>query len=130
MILLDTHVVVWLAGDTGKISTKAARAISEARKDRVGLAISALTLFELAHLVVRKRIQVDLSLDLFLHDVESRFVVRPLNALIAAKATQLPNPFPKDPIDRIIVATAIVEELPLVTADERIQKSRTIRTVW
>ena len=130
MILLDTHVVVWLAGDAGKISAKAAQAISAARKDRVGLAISALTLFELAHLVVRKRIQVDLSLDLFLHDVESRFVVRPLNALIAAKAMQLPNTFPNDPIDRIIVATAIVEELPLVTADERIQKSRAIRTVW
>ena len=130
MILLDTHVVIWLAGEPEKLSKNAAQAIAEARKDGGGLAISALTLFELAHLVVRKRIQMDLSLDEFLSDVESRFIVRPLNARIAARAIQFPHTYPNDPIDRIIGATAIVDQLPLITADERMRRSGVIKTVW
>jgi PIN domain nuclease of toxin-antitoxin system len=130
VILLDTHVVVWLASEPDKLSKKAAQAIAEARKEGGGLAISALTLYELAHLAARKRIQVDLSLELFLSEIESRFVVRPLNARIAAKAVQLPDTYPNDPIDRIIGATAIVDGLPLVTADGYIQRSRAVKTVW
>jgi PIN domain nuclease of toxin-antitoxin system len=130
MILLDTHVVVWLAGDPERLSRRAVLAIEQARKVGGGLAISAFTLFELGHLVVRKRIQVDSSLESFLYDVESRFVVLPINGRIAARAVQMPPTYPNDPMDRIIGATALVEGLSLVTADEHIQKSKIVKTIW
>jgi PIN domain nuclease of toxin-antitoxin system len=130
MILLDTHVVVWLADDTRKLSKNAAAAIVRARRNEAGLAISALTLYELANLIVRKRIETNLAIELFLQDVESRFVVIPLSGAIAAQAAQFPDTYPKDPIDRIIGATARSEGLPLVTADLHIQESKAIRTIW
>ncbi|MFY9560635.1 MAG: type II toxin-antitoxin system VapC family toxin [Terriglobales bacterium] len=130
MILVDTHVVVWLAGNPGKLSRRAVRAIEQARRDAGGLAISGFTLFELAHLVARKRIRVDSSLESFLQEVESHFVVLPINGRIAARAVQLPQTYPSDPMDRIIGATALVEGLPLVTADEHIQRSRVVKTIW
>jgi PIN domain nuclease of toxin-antitoxin system len=66
----------------------------------------------------------------FLQDVESRFIVLPLNTEIAARAAQLPVSYPRDPMDRIIGATAIVEGLPLVTSDAGIQDSNSLRTIW
>ena len=130
ILLLDTHVVVWLTTDSGKLSKKATQAIQRARSSGGGLAISCITLFELAHQIARKRIEVDASLDLFLHDVESRFVVMQLSAAIADRAVRLPLSFPSDPMDKIIAATALVEGLPLLTADERIHHSRVVETIW
>jgi len=43
---------------------------------------------------------------------------------------RLPPEFPKDPSDRLIAATAMVEGMPLVTADQRIRKSKVLETVW
>ena len=130
MILVDTHVVVWLGGDPGRLSRRAVLAIAQARREGGGLAISAFTLFELAHLVARKRIHVDSSLESFLQDIESRFVVLPIHGRIAARAVLLPPTYPNDPIDRIIGATALIEGLPLVTADEHIQRSKALKTIW
>jgi len=131
VILVDTHVVIWLAGDPRRLSRKAVTAIEEARGDEGGgLAIAAFTLFELAYLVVRKRIKVTLPVESFLEDIASRFVVIPLNARIAATAVQLPSTYPNDPMDRIIGATALIEGLELVTADENIRRSKVLPTIW
>jgi PIN domain nuclease of toxin-antitoxin system len=130
VFLLDTHVVVWIALAPDRLSKKAVRAIDDARKNGRGLSISDITLFELASLVARQRIQLQVSLESFLEEVESRFVIIPMNRHIAARGVQLPGSYPNDPMDRIIGATAIVEGLPLITSDERITKSRTVTTVW
>ena len=42
----------------------------------------------------------------------------------------LPAVYPKDPADRIIGATALVEGLPLLTADRAIRGSKTVETIW
>lgn len=130
MILLDTHVVAWLAREPQKLSRDAARAIRQANKAAAGVAVSCVTLFELAHLVQRGRIQTNSLLDEYLQDIAARFVVLPLTNTVAARSAQLPISFPRDPMDRIIGATALVEGLSLVTADTAIQNSHALNTIW
>jgi PIN domain nuclease of toxin-antitoxin system len=130
VILVDTHVVVWLAFDQNRISRKARSAIDEARKNADGLAISDITLLELATLATKGRIHLDISLESFLQEVESRFVVLPIGGRACARAMALPATYPKDPADRVIAATALVEGLSLLTADRAIRRSRTVQTIW
>ncbi len=130
MILLDTHVVLWLAFAPEKISKRAKAAIDAARSNAEGLAISGISLLELATLAGNGRVRLSISLENFLIEVESRFVVLPMSARICARAVALPESFPRDPADRIICATALVEGMALVTADRQIRRSRTVPNVW
>jgi PIN domain nuclease of toxin-antitoxin system len=130
VILIDTHIVVWLALDPRKLSRKAVAAIDKARRNGEGLAIASMSLYELALLATRGRIQLSVSLESFLHEVEARFIVKPLTGRISARAQTLPASYPKDPMDRILGATGLVEGLSLITADERIRKSGAVPTIW
>jgi PIN domain nuclease of toxin-antitoxin system len=130
LILLDTHVVIWLADDETRISKKAEAAIVEARRAGDGLAISGVTLLELAVLSRKGRIQLKISLESFLSNVESRFIVLPITGRICVQAFDLPANYPKDPVDRVIGATGMVEGLTLVTADRAIRNSRALPTIW
>ena len=130
MILVDTHVVVWLAFDQDRISRKARTAIDDARKNADGLAISDISLLELTTLASKGRIRLDISLEAFLQEVASRFVVLQISGWACARAMGLPATYPKDPADRIIGATALVEGLSLLTADRGIRRSRTVQTIW
>jgi PIN domain nuclease of toxin-antitoxin system len=130
VILLDTHVVLWLTTDPAKLSGKAKSAIEDARKDGDGVAISDITLLELATLASKRRIHLSISLESFLQEVESRFVVLPMSGRVCARAMTLPTTYPKDPADRIIGATALVEGLSLLTADQEIRLSKSVQTVW
>jgi PIN domain nuclease of toxin-antitoxin system len=130
VILVDTHVVVWLAFDQSRLSKKARAAIDDARKNGDGLAISDITLLELATLASKRRIQLDISLESFLQEVEARFIVLPISGRACVRAIGLPATYPKDPADRIIGATALVEGLALLTADREILRAKVIRTIW
>lgn len=130
MILLDTHVVLWLTTEPAKLSGKARSAIEDARKNGDGLAISDITLLELATLASKGRIRLGISLESFLQEVEARFVVLPISGRACARAMGLPTAYPKDPADRIIGATALVEGLSLITADREIHRSKVVNTVW
>lgn len=129
MILVDTHVVVWLAFDQNQLSKKARAAVDDARHHG-GLAISDITLLELTSLATKGRIRLAITVESFLTDVESRFVVLPITARACARAVALPSAYPKDPADRIIGATALVEGLALVTADREIRRSKALHTIW
>jgi PIN domain nuclease of toxin-antitoxin system len=130
LILLDTHVLVWAVADSRRLSKPAAAAIRRARAQEEGLAIAAITLWELAALVARGRIQaygtVEASVRLLIEGV----IVKPLTAEIAALATQFPDDYPRDPADRLIGATARAEGLSLITRDEMIRSSPLLRTIW
>jgi PIN domain nuclease of toxin-antitoxin system len=130
LILLDTHVVVWLAGEEERISRKAQAAIDEARQAEQGLAISDFTLYELSMLFRKKQFSLAISMESFVSEVEKRFVVLPITGRICISAFSLPAGYPKDPADRIIGATALVEGLTLVTADAQIRNSRAVPTIW
>lgn len=130
MILLDTHIVVWLLSDLNRLSRAAMQAIRDVRTGNNGLAISSLTLFELAQLIARSRIQVDMPLELFIQEVEKRFVVKFVTSRIAILSAQLSATYPKDPVDRLIGATALAEGMMLVTADQRIRNAPDVQTIW
>jgi PIN domain nuclease of toxin-antitoxin system len=130
VILVDTHVVVWLALDQDQLSKKARAAIDDARRNGDGLAISDITLLELATLWRKGRISLDISLESFLGEVEARFIILPISGRTCVRALGLPATYPKDPADRIIGATALVEGLSLLTADRAIRRSRALHTIW
>ena len=130
MILVDTHVVVWLAFEQDKLSKKARVAINQARQEGQGLAISDITLLELTTLTSKGRIRLDISLESFLSEIEARFIVLPISGRACVRALGLPATYPKDPADRIIAATALVEGLSLLTADREIRRSRALHTIW
>jgi PIN domain nuclease of toxin-antitoxin system len=129
MILLDTHVLVWMVADSKRLSKAALGEIRAAQREG-GLAISAISLWELAWLVGRGRIQaygtVEASVRLLIEGV----IVRPITPEIAALAAQFPEDYPRDPADRLIGATARFEGVRLITCDAGILKSPLVRTVW
>ena len=130
MILLDTHVVIWLSYDHGRISPKAQAAIREAREKGGGLLVSAMSLVEIAMLSSYGRVRLSPDLETFLEEIEQRLTVLPITGSIARQAFELPAGYPKDPMDRVIGATALIEDLPLLTADNEIRRTRAIPTIW
>jgi len=130
MILVDTHVVIWLALEPARISKKARAAIEATRRGDESLAISDMTLLEIAMIESKRRIKLHTSLETFLAEVESRFVVLPMTSQICARAIGLPTEYPQDPADRIIGATALVNGLSLITADDAIRRTKVAETIW
>lgn len=130
LILLDTHVVIWLAQDYAQLSPKAKSVIERTRREDSGLAVCGITLLEIARLAAHGRLHFTPDVATFISDIENRFVVLPITGNIALQAFQLPAGYPKDPVDRVIGATALVEDLPLITADREIRNSRAIPTLW
>jgi PIN domain nuclease of toxin-antitoxin system len=130
LILLDTHVVVWLAQTYSRISSRAQSAIKDAREKDRGLAVSGITLVEIARLAFRRQIHLTPDVETFLSEVERRFIVLPITSKVAVQAFVLPASYPKDPADRIIGATALVEGLSLITSDAQIRRSNALPTIW
>jgi PIN domain nuclease of toxin-antitoxin system len=131
MILVDTCVVIWLAGEESArhLSTNAVAAITVARA-LDGVAISDITLYELAWLVTNKRTPISTPLQEFLAKIESLFIVLPIDSSISRISIELPSSYPKDPMDRIIGATALAHGIPLVTKDRLIRKSKAVPVIW
>ncbi|HUZ95026.1 MAG TPA: type II toxin-antitoxin system VapC family toxin [Edaphobacter sp.] len=130
MILLDTHVAIWLAVEPSKISKRATDAISEARRTGGGLGIADVTLWEVAMLIDQGRIDVTIPMESFLKEIEANFIVFPVTSRIASRSMRFAAAYSKDPIDRLIGATAVIENFSLITRDEKIRASSEVTTVW
>jgi PIN domain nuclease of toxin-antitoxin system len=87
------------------------------------LAISAISLWEIAWLVKHGRIETALGVDLFVKRCASYVEVLPITEAIAVRSVEFPKSYPADPQNRIIGATAAVEGRPLLTRDRLIVKS-------
>jgi PIN domain nuclease of toxin-antitoxin system len=129
VILLDTHVLIWLASDPAKLSSSAAQAIRRAPREG-GMAISAITLWELAWIAAHHRVQITGTIEAYINEITSRTSIRPITPEIAVMANQLPSDYSSDPCDCLIGATALAEGIPLVTKDRKIRNSRAITTIW
>lgn len=97
---------------------------------RGGLAISDTTLLEITVLFPKKRLQPDVSLELFLQQIETRSIVLPITTRACVRALGFPSAYPRYPADRIIGGTALVEGLSLLTADGEIRRTKVLQTIW
>ena len=131
MILLDTHVLVWAAVEPKRLSRAANSALRRARASD-GVAIAAISLWELASLFSRRRIESYGTVEASVRQVIEAVgvVVKELTPEIAVLATQFPAAYPHDPADRLIGATALAEGVALVTQDAQIRNSTLLKTIW
>ncbi len=127
----DTHTVLWHLAADQRLSN-AARSFIEAaaaRGDRIG--ISAITFAEVVYLVEKQRIAKQWSDRLFalVQDARSVFVEIPLTSSIVADLPRLPREEVPDLPDRLIAATALSLQVPVISRDRRIQSSN-LWCVW
>jgi PIN domain nuclease of toxin-antitoxin system len=129
LIVLDTHVLLWAIADSKKLSRAADAAIRRSRQAD-GVAMSAISLWELAFLVARGRIRSYGTVESSVNRLIEGVTIKPITPEIATLAAQFPDDYPRDPADRLIGATARAEGLALVTRDEGIRKSPLLKTIW
>ncbi len=130
-VLADTHIFAWYRLTPDRLAAAQRRTLQQLESTGEPLFISAITLYELAAVVERGRLPLEVPLESWLVEIEEHPLVRilPLTARIAAEAMHLGSDFPRDPGDRIIVATALVHGLRLATADDRIRRWGKVRFV-
>ena len=121
LLLLDTHVWLWVVAGSSDLSTGARNAIYRATTGGA-LRIAAISLWEVALLASRGRIVLGKSIGLWLKEAlaEPGPTIDPLSPQIAIESYALPEAFHRDPADRLIVATARVANATLMTRDRRI----------
>ena len=128
MTVVDTHTWIWWVSEPARLGKAARRALQGAK--RIG--VPAICCLEVAALAARGRITIDRPILEWLHDALAAPGVEllSLTPAVAVRAAELPASFPGDPADRLIVATAILEAAPLITKDDRIHLSATVRVIW
>lgn len=114
--LLDTCALIWLAMGGGKLSDQAKRRISSAAV----LYYSPISVWEIARLVAQEKIVLPVSPRDFIADLAKAYDLAslPLTDVITLEAAELPE-YHKDPADRFIIATALHENLTVITGDEK-----------
>ena len=127
-LLLDTHIVVRWLTQARRLSREQGRVLDAAVRRMEPLALSAISLLEIAVLTRQGKLDLKMTIDEFFEHLQTRvFQVFPLTYQVAAEAASLAAL--RDPADRAIVATARVERLRLVTSDQRIIESKLIPVI-
>lgn len=131
MILLDTHVLLWLCLEPRRLSRPAVAAVRKAVSTG-GIGIASISLWEIAMLIALGRLSPRGTPDAWIAELveTSGVVVKELTPAVAVLSTQFPNDFPADPADRLIAATARAEGLTLITIDVKIRQSPLVKTIW
>ena len=131
MIVVDTHIIIWNALKPEMLSEKAEKAISAANNSD-GIIFCEISLWEIAMLMHKGRLSIDIEylefIKLILESNEYFFLG--ITPEIAELSTDLFSDNNKDPADRIIAATSIIENAKLVTADKKLRQSKKVATIW
>lgn len=130
MVLLDTHVWWWSVTEPACLSPTAIDAIKRCAPEQ--RAIASISIWEFAMMAARKKIELTISVAKWLSRAidATGIQVFPLSPEVAVESCRLPGHFHKDPADRIIVATARIHNLPLLTKDGKIRGYPHVDAVW
>lgn len=124
---MDTHAVIWAAEGDERLGASAGELL---RSLKAGEAVlSDITLLEIAMLAKKGRIELSVAAEEYLRAIQRNYPLLTITSEIASLAVDLNLP-QGDPFDRIIVASAMHHELPLLTRDKNISASGLVRTVW
>jgi PIN domain nuclease of toxin-antitoxin system len=132
VIVLDTHALVWWVSAPRRIPARARRLIDGAIDAGDLIGVSSISVWEVAMLVERGRLELRVPVDAWIASVEALpfFQFLPIDNRIAFRAVSLAG-FPhRDPADRMILATALGLGATLVTADTRLHAFGAVKTVW
>jgi len=131
MIVVDTHIIIWNALKPEMLSGKAEKAISAANNSD-GIIFCEISLWEIAMLMHKGRLIIDIEYIEFIKLIveSNKYVFRGITPEIARLSTDLFSDNNKDPADRIIAATSIIEKANLVTADKGLRQSKKVSTIW
>lgn len=128
MILLDTHAWVWLASAPQNLSVDARAAMDSAEC----LGVSAISPWEVAMLLAKGRIRVDIDIRIWVQAALAlpKVTLVPLSPEAAILAVELRDGVNRDPADCIIVATAMSEGLNLISKDRHVRAFPGVPTIW
>ena len=132
MIVLDTHAWVWWLSRPDYLPDPARAAIGGSLDEGVPLCVSAVSVWEVALLVERGRLEMTMDVADWVARAESAPEIRlvAVDARIGVRAVRLAN-FPhRDPADRMIIATALHLGAAVVTADRRLRNYASVATIW
>lgn len=120
MLLLDTHAWYWLIDGSPRLPDRARRTI-EGAAVRGELVVSVMSAWEIAMLEAKAHVAFDIGcLDWIRQALAPPIQLVPITPEIAVESTRLPEPFHRDPVDRLLTATARVDGLTLMIRDRRI----------
>ena len=120
-LLLDTHIWIWLVRGEGRIPEDILELIFAAAGSG-SMFLSVMSIWELSLLDAKRRITLNVPCLTWVRTALDRSgaLTVPLTSEVAVSCHQLPGQFHDDPIDRILVATARIEGLTLLTRDREI----------
>jgi PIN domain nuclease of toxin-antitoxin system len=118
VILLDTHAWIWWVSDPDRLSGAQRDLLTGAEQGSI--AVSAISVWEVARLVEYRRLDLDRDTLEWLREALSTILMLPITPEIAVESSGLPGTFHRDPADQIIVATARISDCLLVTSDRKI----------
>jgi PIN domain nuclease of toxin-antitoxin system len=129
VIVLDTHALLWWALDPDKLSPAAVTCLADVER-RGGFA-SAISIWELGIKIQRGKLELGMSIDEFASRLARTQVVElvAVDTRIWLRSLELPWDH-RDTADRVIVATAAVRGLPLLTADAEIHRFAGVTCIW
>jgi PIN domain nuclease of toxin-antitoxin system len=127
-ILIDTHVWIWAMEKPEELGNHSTRLLEN---EETEILISPISTLEIAQLISSGKIGLNQTLGSWINKsvLNLKAGTVPFTHEIAEAAYQMREPFHKDPADRILVATAALENIALMTADERILGYKHIRTL-
>lgn len=121
-LLLDTHIWIWMLTDPDRIRPRVSHAVRSPDNE---LWLSPISLWELAMLVERRRIDLDRDVDAWCAnaaiEIPTREAAITHEIVLQSRRVDVPQ---QDPADRFLAATAKILDLTLVTADERLLRSK------
>ena len=129
MIVLDTHIWIWWVH--GDAALPAAMCTLLDASEQTGIAVSAISCWEVAKLVERERLTLPCPVLEWLRQALAYPGVRliDLSPRICVESPRLPGEFHRDPADQIIVATARILDVPLASMDGKILQYAHVKLV-